>query len=473
MNVQLINKAQWAKLIVVTLLILLIPFGIQQLVQYRQVPNSITIATGKIGGRYREIMSGLGGELQRKLGIEVNFVESPGSSENIKMLVSGEVDIALCQPNVLVELRSAQDLDLREVKFIASVFPEVALVHVSKTAEGKFFERVPSDEPLNVAMGEEGSGDAITTQLLLEFFEIDGAVEKHYLNYEDVLRRLQSKEMDVAVVTTGKNAKIQRDLSELSETQILSIPFVNALVERNPLFRRTTIPAGYYQTSPPYPAVDIDTIGIDAQLLTHSRVSAYMVSLITETLLDPAFLAEMELNDLNRGGVNYARSDPSVPLHDGASHFYEPGLKPLFNPEFVDNTESLRSFFVSILVAAFLIWRWLKTRQLIRSEHRLDRFMARLLEIEREQVELAEGPVRISDCDSLEEFLDEITALRSEAMSSFSATDLIHDTGTECFIMLSNSISDKINAKLTRLQLRHELMALNGSNGESSKSDGA
>ena len=42
-------------------------------------------------------------------------------------------------------------------------------------------------------------------------------------------------------------------------------------------------------------------------------------------------------------------------------------------------------------------------------------------------------------------------------MESFSAHELMQDTGTECFIMLSNSISEKINAKLTRMRLRHEL----------------
>jgi len=76
--------------------------------------------------------------------------------------------------------------------------------------------------------------------------------------------------------------------------------------------------------------------------------------------------------------------------------------------------------------------------------------------------------VVMSDCDVLEELLDEVTQLRSDAMESFSANELMQDTGTECFIMLSNSISEKINAKLTRMRLRHELQniqKLNSSQG--------
>ena len=55
----LIMKRIVFALIILTLLIL-VPFGIQQLIQYRQLPSSITIATGKDGGRYKIIAEALG-----------------------------------------------------------------------------------------------------------------------------------------------------------------------------------------------------------------------------------------------------------------------------------------------------------------------------------------------------------------------------------------------------------------------------
>ena len=45
------------------LLVILIPFGIQQLIRYRQLPDSITIATGLEGGRYKIIAKALGDAL--------------------------------------------------------------------------------------------------------------------------------------------------------------------------------------------------------------------------------------------------------------------------------------------------------------------------------------------------------------------------------------------------------------------------
>ena len=40
------------KIIIILLLVILIPLGVQKLIQYKQLPESITIATGSVGGRY-------------------------------------------------------------------------------------------------------------------------------------------------------------------------------------------------------------------------------------------------------------------------------------------------------------------------------------------------------------------------------------------------------------------------------------
>ena len=105
-------------LIILTLLIL-VPFGIQQLIQYRQLPSSITIATGKDGGRYKIIAEALGERVRSKYGIEVYYVQTLGAQENVKLVQNGNADFALFQPNVL-----NSSLDCDKVRMIANVFPE-------------------------------------------------------------------------------------------------------------------------------------------------------------------------------------------------------------------------------------------------------------------------------------------------------------------------------------------------------------
>ena len=139
------------------------------------------------------------------------------------------------------------------------------------------------------------------------------------------------------------------------------------------------------------------------------------------------------------------------------------------NRDFVDSTESLRSFFVSILIALYLVFRWLRNKNRMREEHHLDKYVRRLLEIEQEQVDLDEGGADGNETLKLETLLDEVTGLRREALTSFSANEFRDDAGVECFLMLSSSLSEKINAKLTRQKLCAQIAALQG---KVSSSDG-
>jgi hypothetical protein len=49
--------------------------------------------------------------------------------------------------------------------------------------------------------------------------------------------------------------------------------------------------------------------------------------------------------------------------------------------------------------------------------------------------------------------LDQVTELRQEALSEFTAHELNEDRAVDCFIEMCHALSDKINAKLTRATL--------------------
>ena len=228
---------------------------------------------------------------------------------------------------------------------------------------------------------------------------------------------------------------------------------------KNPDFHIHKVPAGFYGVYPDiYPEKEIQTIAVNAQLITNSEVSAFMVTAMAEIMMDPDFLSNNNLTDLRFGGNSYASANPSLPFHSGADHFYDPEIKPLLNPDFVDSTESLRSFFVSVLIAVYLIFRWFRARSRSKQEHHLDKYLRRLLEIEKEQVELDENGSSGDEIIVLEDLLDEVTSLRRKALISFSANDFRDDSGAECFLLLSNSLSQKINSKLTRQKICKEIM---------------
>lgn len=443
-------------LIILTLLIL-VPFGIQQLIQYRQLPSSITIATGKDGGRYKIIAEALGERVRSKYGIEVNYVQTLGAQENIKKVQNGNADFALFQPNVL-----NSSLDCDKVRMIANVFPEVVLAHARKDlGYNPFIAGGEQRENTTVAVGEPGSGDSVTGNVILDFFDGGYPVIRKNTGYREIVKGFEAKEIDLAIVTTEKNALIQKQIADSDVTQLLDLPFAESFVSKNPDFHIYKIPEGFYGVYPDiYPNREIQTIAVNAQLITNSDVSAFMVTAMAEIMLDPDFLSDNNLNDLRFGGNDYAKENPSLPIHSGAEHFYDPEIKPLLNPDFVDSTESLRSFFVSIVIALYLIFRWFRARSRSKQEHHLDKYLRRLLEIEKEQVELDENGSSGDEIMVLEELLDEVTALRREALMTFSANEFRDDSGTECFLLLSNSLSEKLNSKLTRQKLCMEISSL-------------
>ena len=171
------------------------------------------------------------------------------------------------------------------------------------------------------------------------------------------------------------------------------------------------------------------------------------------------FQHELELTELFAHDNAFASAKPEFPVHAGSDHFFNPDIKPLLNPNFVEATEGLRSFVVSILVAGWFLATWLKRRSERSQTHRLDRLIHSIMDIEERQMSLDEEPSG-SDIEALQRILDELTELRRKALGEFTFHDINDDRSVECFLVMCYSLSEKINAKLTRQRLEKALAAV-------------
>ncbi len=175
--------------------------------------------------------------------------------------------------------------------------------------------------------------------------------------------------------------------------------------------------------------------------------------------MDEKFMMENQLEELFAEGRTFSLRKPAYPLHQGAANFYNPELRPLLPPDFVEGTEGIRSFVVSFFIAVYFGLRSLRERRIRKKEHRLDKYMRSLLNIERKQVEL-DGEGDASDIKKLQILLDEITFLRQDALQEFSANQLKEDRAADCFIQMCHALSNKINAKISRQHLQTLLTEL-------------
>jgi TRAP transporter TAXI family solute receptor len=429
-------------------------------------PKEITIATGPPGGQYRALSQRLAKEIENKLKVKVNTVATDGSLKNLSLLRAGEADFGFYQTwtvEILNEfdagyLREAeitpQDEAAARVEFVANVYSQPAHFIVRHDAG------ITSPVDLagkTVSMGLKLSGDYAMSLVLTNHFGLsETAINAQHLNYEDLKQGFFDATLDAAFVTIGVNAPIFADLFDAGIADILSIPYSEALAAKHAPMYEYKIPAGRYRyRSQAAPASDIQTVAFGTQLLTQSDVHAGLVEGLTELVLSEDFLKSARLGELF-GDRRFAQKNPEFPIHLGAQRVYYPELRPLLNVEFVEATEGMRSFVFSILIALYIGVRWASNRAQRRKEHKLERFIRRLKELEQRQISLGRQTDG-GDIKDLHEALDELALLRQDALGSFSAHELNEDRATQCFIDMCDALSQRLNSKLSRQRLEQRL----------------
>ena len=453
-------KKKWAMLAAV---VVLVPLPLLIHVAYRRataLPRVVTVATGSEGGLYRPLCEDLADELERRLpGIEVRRVATNGSLDNLLKLQAGEVDFALYQPETLETYGEPSREEITDVAFVANLYSQPAhfIVHPNAEISG------PDDlRGKRVALGLPNSGDYAMSTMLLNHFGLDEeAMTVKRLGYAEIVREFEAGTLDAAFVTVGVPAPIFRDLLAGGKYDLIGIPYAEALATKHVSMSTYEIPPGFYRSyAPAVPPLEVETVALSAQLLTRIDTDAALAYEVTELVLDERFSKQHQLRELFEGGHAFAREKPLFPVHPGAQGVYDPE----FDMHSFESWEALYSLVASTLIAAFLATRWLRRQRLLKKEHRLDRYMRSLLEIERRQITLdgfaSVGLSQTDDRKKLQELLDEVTHLRQDALRVFTAHELSEDRAADCLIEMCHALSNKINAKLSRQRLDKRIDAL-------------
>ncbi|MEZ6128833.1 MAG: TAXI family TRAP transporter solute-binding subunit [Planctomycetaceae bacterium] len=413
-----------------------------------RLPSVVTIAGGPEQGRYAALAQGLAAELQQRLGLRVDVRTTQGSLENLQLLETHQCDLAFYQPQtrLILEGRETSVNGIEPASFVSNLYPEYLLPIRPVGATRDLLAAEDGVWSCNDRM----SGDYAMTRLLLQHLEIDEqSLTIESVNFSELPTKLLKHEVDIGIVCVGLQAPILKTVLSEGVGELLSIPAIDAMARKQTSLVRDRIPAGYFSTSPMVPTEDYETVTVQAQLLADTQAPVRLIEEVTRILGDARFQRYMELTELFSGGIDYATQRPEYGMHPGAQHVYYPDLKPLINPDFVEGTEGLRSFLVSLVAAIWLLHRWWTQRQIRRQEHRLDRYIRELLSMERQQMEV-DGVGEAEESKVLQRLLDQVTILRQEALAEFTAHELNEDRAVDCFIQMCHALSDKINAKLIR-----------------------
>ncbi len=416
------------------------------------LPGEIVIAAGHPEGRYYGMAVQLKTMLEQQLPIQVQVLETKGSLENLELLRRGKADLGFYQPGTEFALAglkpdqpqpaiSATD----QICFIASLYSQV--LHVIVPADSDIIS-VEQLKDRRIAIGQRDSGDLAVSLPLLRHLQISlDEINPAYLSYQEVEEQFGKKTLDAVIVTVGIEAPVLQYLLETGKYRILEIPFISALTRKESSFYEYEIPAGMFRRmGPTIPPQNLQTVACGAHLLTRESLPDELISEVTLIILHENFSRQMHLNELFSQGTVFARETQGFPVHSGADHVYNPELKPFLNSEFVEATEGMRSFIVSMLIASYLLFRWVLKQREKAKEHKLDRYIRQLVELEMKQMRVDGN--QPDDGPALHSLLDEVTSLRQDTLKQFSAHELNEDRATDVFLEMCHALSDKINAKL-------------------------
>lgn len=340
-------------------------FGLKTWHERNQVYELVLASGGKTGEYYAFSQAFANVVTQNHPNIQIEVIETNGSTENMALLSQDDAQLALVQSDTPVQ---------RPVRAVASLFPEIFHLMVRKDAN---IQTIADLRNKRIALMPEGSGSYALFWPLSEHYSLRSKdFFPRPLPPEQAHQALLEGEVDALfrVITLG-NPSVKTVLQD-SSIELLAIDQVDALRLSLPYLEAQTIPKGTYDGGQPLPRQDLPVVGVNALLVTHERLPDEVVNALTTTL----YVHRNELvSQYSRAALirlPNSSNDLGLPLHPGAQAFYDRD-KPEFIVEYAEPIGLLLS--VSILLGSSL-WQfrlWLMGRQ----KNRADLYNLELLEI--------------------------------------------------------------------------------------------
>lgn len=401
-----------------------------------RLPAEIVIATAAEGGQYHRLASVLKPHLERITGRNVTLLTTAGSKENRELLTQGRAHLAILQGG---------SVPMDDLATLAPLYFEPVHVVVRKELG---FKNLRDLDGKKVALGPEGSGMRRSAQELLEHYRIDvSKLCETNCYFGDLEKRA---DLDAAVVTTGLE---NRDLQALLATgryELLPILDAEALAIRRPYFAPITIPRGLFSEGPPVPDANVPTVGTTALLASRSGESKLLVEAALEALYENHLQLDLPTLIPDRAAMEWRL----FPLHPAARAYHDPyeGLGLLAN--LMESIAAIKELLFALGAGLYLIWdrrQRFKERErqadVSRQKEHLDSFLNRTVVIEREHM-------ACSDPRRLQEYLDEVTRIKLQALEELTHEDLRGDRLFSIFLMQCANLIHKIQYKILLQQGR-------------------
>jgi TRAP transporter TAXI family solute receptor len=298
-------------------------------------------------------------------GLEISIFETGGTTENMELLETGQIDVATVQADSVIP---------EEALAVARLYPDAYHLVVNSAAGIGHFSDLRGHR---VAIPPTSSAQNSSFWFLAEHYRLRAEdftalpMSAKAANFA----MLQEQVDAVFRVRAPGNPRI-RELIGDHTMEIVPIHQSDALALKQPALSSGTIPRGSYRGYPPLPAEDLPTAVLDRLLVASAEMPVELIYKFTRELFEArsdlvsryplaGFMAALDED-----------ADSSVPAHPGARRYFDREKPGLIQQNARMASAVLYAIVIFFTAAIALRSHWMKTRRV-----RMGDFNKRLMEI--------------------------------------------------------------------------------------------
>jgi TRAP transporter TAXI family solute receptor len=246
-----------------------------------QPRGTLRLAAGEAGGLYLAIAQTLADRITvRYPGIGVSVIATEGSVQNLNQLRSSNADLGLAQADVAERDRVVGPVGTAP-EAVARLYEDYLQLVVRNTAA---VQRISDLQGSRVSIGPDGSGVAITSEVVLEAAGLRSRVDTRRYRLRDGLAGLAEGSLDALVWSGGVPTPAIADLNATLPLRVIDLSRLAEPMRQLSGYRYLVrpLPAGEYV--PP----GLRTIGIPDLLLCRQGLATDLVSAVVDVLTTDA-----------------------------------------------------------------------------------------------------------------------------------------------------------------------------------------
>ncbi|MFZ5650879.1 MAG: TAXI family TRAP transporter solute-binding subunit [Bacillota bacterium] len=290
--------------------------------------NKYSFATAGTGGTYYPMGGGVASVVKEATGIEIAVETSGGSAENLRLIQSGETDMAWANASEIYWAWNGQEFfkgqNVKDFRVVAFSWNAIYHWAVHKDSGIKSFADLKGKK---VAIGPQGSGAAVFAETYLKSVGMWDKVQPMYLPPDDSATSFKDKKVALFGYFSRVPMSALMDITATADITLLD-PTVEGekagFSQKYPFYTKTVIPKGAYKGQDK----DVAKYGNPVYLVVHKKVPDQVVydmlkAIYSESGQKRLLQTNKAAEDMTIKNSMSGLAELGVPLHPGAVKFFK------------------------------------------------------------------------------------------------------------------------------------------------------